>query len=115
MGFQSGQFSASFNAKLYFSFIQNDHLGAGKYVNDGFTPVCAIDDGDNSAWHAVVLVKMRNYHFICKNSYIEEKTLHIHLSDKNPQRGYFIKLSFEQGLNKSKLSKLKTAYQKDEI
>ena len=87
----------------------------GKYIHDGFAPVCAIDAGDKSASHAVVLVKMRNYHFICKNSYIEEKILQIHLSDKNPQRGYFIKLDFVQDLKQSKISKLKTAYQNDEI
>ena len=90
-------------------------MGEGQYVHDEFTPVCAIDAGDESASHAVAMVKMRNYHFICKNSYIEEKTLQIHLSDKNPQRGYFIKLDLVQDLKQSKISKLKTAYQNDEI
>ena len=59
--------------------------------------------------------KMRNHHFICKNSYVEEKTLQMHFNENNPKKGYFIKLDIVTGLKESRLSKLKTAYQNDEI
>ena len=90
-------------------------MGEGKYVHDGFTPVCELDANGQECAHAVVLVKMRNHHLICKNSYVEEKTLHKHFNDNNPKRGYFIKFDIVTGLKGSKLSKLKTAYQNDEI
>ena len=87
----------------------------GKYVNDGFTPVCELDIGDQNTTHAVALVKIRNHHLFCKNSYIEEKVLQKHITDKNPEKGYFIKFDMKTEVNGSELSKLKNAYQKDEI
>ena len=99
----------------YESYVKNDHLKQGRYVNDGFTPVCELDIADQNTTHAVVLVKIRNHHLICKNSYIEEKLLQKHIADKNPKKGYFIKFDIKTELKEQKLSKLKSAYRNDEI
>ena len=99
----------------YQSFVKNDHLKEGKYVNNGFTPVCELDIDNQSTTHAVALVKIKSHHLCFKNSYIEKKVIQKHIADKNPEKGYFIKFDFKTNQPEQKLSKLKSAYRNDEI
>ena len=99
----------------YQSYVQNDLLKEGKYVNGGFTPVCELEIGDQNTIHAVALMKIRNDHLFFKDSYVETKVLQKHIKEKNPRKGYFIKFDMKTEVTESELSKLKNAYQKDEI